>query len=137
MVELALYSSAFLLVLFGGLQLALILNAAMAVSQYSYSAARYAAVHEAGNSAATAKTDIQSNVTTPPTINDGGLTTACNGSTGITVTIPSTDTTLTSGHTVTVQVNYNTSVTKRKLPSPFFGSILPTCVSNTSTLMVE
>ncbi len=79
MVELGLYASAFLLVLLGGLQLALILNAAMAVSQYSYVAARYAAVHEAGNSAATAKSDIQTNVTAPPTINDGGLSTSGSG----------------------------------------------------------
>ncbi len=53
------------------------------------------------------------------------------------MTPQSGDTNLTSGHTVTVTASYNTAVSKNKLPSPFFGWIMPTCVSNTSTLMVE
>src|SRR5271170_1256694 len=49
--EFALLAGVLLLLVFGGLQMVLIFNAALSVSQYSYAAVRYAAVHGTGSSA--------------------------------------------------------------------------------------
>jgi Flp pilus assembly protein TadG len=68
MVEMAVSAGALLLLLFGGLQMAVILNAVLAVSQYSYAGARYAAVHGTGQTASSYGSTLQSNVTAPPTI---------------------------------------------------------------------
>ena len=43
-VEFALVASALILLVLGGVQLAMILNANLSVSQYSYAAARYASI---------------------------------------------------------------------------------------------
>ena len=51
MLEFALLAGVLLLLVFGGLQMALIFNAALSVSQYSYAAVRYAAVHGGGSPA--------------------------------------------------------------------------------------
>ena len=48
LLEFTLLASALLLLVFGGLQMALIFNTALSLSQYSYAAVRYAAVHGSG-----------------------------------------------------------------------------------------
>ena len=64
-VEFALIASALILLVLGGVQLAMILNAALAVSQYSYAGARYAAIHGTGQSASGYGATIKSSVAPP------------------------------------------------------------------------
>jgi len=137
LVELAVSASAFLLLLLGGIQLAVILNAALAVSQYSYSAARYASIHgtscaPSGCTASSYGSTIASNVTPAATIQGAGLSTptvSCTGCTGGNIT---------SGAQLTVTVTYDLSTGhKIGLPNPFFGYTFPTSISSTTSMMAE
>ena len=131
-VEWVLISTSVLLLIFGGLQLALILNAALAVSQYSYAGARYAAVHGDGATASTYGSTITSNVTASPTISGSSLTTTVSCVSGC------TGGTIATGAQLQVTVSYNLSTGGKLLfGSPFLGFTLPTSVSNTTYVMAE
>ncbi len=140
MVEFALLATALLVIVMGGLQLALILNAALAVSQYSYTAARYAAVHGTGSSASGYGSTIESNVSPSPTICTSGFS-GCSSGTGLGVpTVTSSDSSgnIVSGAQVTVTVTYNlSSGGKLIIPKSLLGFTLPTTITNSSSVMAE
>jgi Flp pilus assembly protein TadG len=152
MVETAIAISVVLLILFGGLQLALIFNAALAVSEYSYVSARYAAVHGTGSKCDTSyASTIEANVPTPPTICTSGFD-GCSGGAGLSISAiscttssGSSDSTITEGDQLTVTISYNLSTgNKLFLPSTFLGYSLPfistfstTPISNSTSVMVE
>jgi Flp pilus assembly protein TadG len=154
MVETTIAISVVLLILFGGLQLALIFNAALAVSEYSYVAARYAAVHGNGASCDSSYfATIQANVPTPPTICSSGYD-GCSGGSGLTIaSICCTanggtscgDSNISTGDQVTVTIHYNLSTgNKLFLPTnflgysmPFIGTFVSTPISNSTSVMVE
>ncbi|GEM_PF-6600785 len=152
MVETAIAIAVVLLILFGGLQLALIFNAALAVSEYSYVAARYAAVHGTGSNCDTSyNSTIEANVPTPPTICTSGFD-GCSGGSGLsisniacTTSTGSSDSTINSGDQLTVTISYNLyKGNKLFLPTDFLGYSLPfistfktTPISNSTSVMVE
>jgi Flp pilus assembly protein TadG len=134
-VEFVLISGAVLLLFFGALQMAILFNAALSVSQYAYAGARYAAIHGIGSTASAYGSTIKSNVTPPPTINDGCLSTPAVSSAD-----PSGK--ITSGAQLTVLITYSlvaskTCTSKVQLPASFFGFSLPTALSNSTSLMAE
>lgn len=139
-VEFALFASVLILLVLGGIQLAMILNAALAVSEYSYASARYAAVHGGGQTASSYGSTIKSNVAPPQTICTSGFS-SCTGGNGLsTPTVTSADPSgkITSGAQVTVSVTYNLSTGgKIALPNPFFGVTFPTSITNQTSLMAE
>ncbi len=153
MVETAIAISVVLLILFGALQLALIFNAALAISEYSYVAARYAAVHGSGStcSASGYGSTIQSNVPPPPTICSSGFD-GCGSGSGLTISSiscttsgGSSDGTINSGDQLTVQISYNLGDgNKIFLPTTFLGFSLPWIssmksnpITSSSSVMVE
>ena len=132
MVELVVCASAFLLLLLGGIQLAVVLNAALAVSQYAYAGARYASVHGSGQAFSSYGSTIAGNVPASATIQGAGLgtpTVTCTGCTGGNIV---------SGAQLTVSVTYNlTTGHKIGVPNPFFGYTFPTSITNTTSMMAE
>lgn len=139
-IEFALFASALILLVLGGVQLAIILNAALSVSEYSYAAARYAAVHGTNQVASSYGSTIKSNVAPPQTICTSGFAN-CSGGTGLSVpTVSSADPSgkIISGSQVSVSVTYNMSTGgKIALPNPFFGVTIPTSFTNQTSLMAE
>ena len=122
--------------------MALIANAALAVSQYSYAAARYTAVHGAGNSASSYGSTLKSNVGPPPTICTSGFAGCGSGaglsSPSVTCTSGCTGGNLASGAQFSVTVTYNLSTGgKIDLPNPFFGFTFPTTLSSSTAMMAE
>jgi TadE-like protein len=149
MVETVIVISVILLILFGAIQLALIFNAALAVSEYSYTTARYAAVHGTGStcSAAGYGATLKSSVSPPPTICSSGFS-GCSGSAtplsiasvSCTTSAGSSDGTINQGDQITVQISYNlTTGNKIFFPSNFLGFRMgfPTSLSNSSSVMAE
>jgi hypothetical protein len=151
-IEIAIAISVILLILFGALQLALIFNAALAISEYSYVAARYAAVHGTGSSCSTSyASTIKSNVPPPPTICSSGFS-GCSGGSGLSISSiscttsgGSSDGTINSGDQLTLQISYNlSSGGKLFLPTTFLGYSLPWIgsmksnpITSSSSVMVE
>ncbi len=143
--EFALLASALLLLVFGGLQMALIFNTALSLSQYSYAAVRYAAVHGSGSSASsygntllpTLPASCSATCTAPvspsPTICDSGLNRPV-----VTSADPSGN--IVSGSQITVTVTYSLlTCGKLFLPASFLGFslLLPTSLTNSSSEMAE
>lgn len=125
MVEFAFVLTVALFVLVLGIQFALIGQAALAVTQLSYTVARYASVNPSYT-----QSDINNYWPTvvSPTINDSSkltvtLQTACASPNPF-------------GTPVTVSVNYNLSG-KIFLPNPFLGVKLPAAVSSVQTAFCE
>ena len=131
-VEWILISTSVLLLIFGGLQLAVILNAALAVSEYSYAGARYAAVHGSGSAASSYGSTISSSVNPSPTIAGSSLSTTVSCISGC------TGGNIASGAQLQVTVTYNLSTGGKLLfGSSFLGFTLPTSVSNATFIMAE
>lgn len=144
-VEFTLLAGVLLLLLFGGLQMALIFNTALSVNQYSYAAVRYAAVHGSGAAASTYGNTLL------PTV-PGSCSAACTGPISPSPTIcdsglsrpvvSSADSSgnIVAGSEVTVTVTYNLSTCgKIFLPVSFLGFSLPwpTSLTNSSSEMAE
>jgi Flp pilus assembly protein TadG len=134
-VEFILISSAVLLLLFGALQMALILNAVLSVNQLSYAGARYASIHAGMQSA-----DVASYMTStlaPRTIDESGgadiTVSLLNAPGGSTLSaVPA------KGNPVTVQVTYDLKAgNKIVLPASFLPVSFSTHYSNSSSMMVE
>jgi Flp pilus assembly protein TadG len=139
-VEFALIASALILLTLGGVQLALIYNAALAVSQYSYAAARYASIHGTGQPASGYGSTLKSSVAPPPTICSSGFSGCASGAGLGTPTVTSSDASgnIVSGAELTVTVTYNLSTGgKIALRNPFFGVTFPTSLSNSTSMMAE
>jgi len=139
--EFVLMGTALLLLVFGGLQMALILNAAVAVSEYSYVAARYAAIHGGGQPYSSYGSTIKTAVAPPVTICTSGFS-GCASGTGLApLTVTCTGCTggnIVSGAQIAVRVTYNLSTSNKIfLPTSFFGFALPTSIMNTSSVMAE
>jgi Flp pilus assembly protein TadG len=141
LVEFALLSVALLLLVLGGLQLALILNAALAVSEYSYAGARYAAVHGGGLTASSYGSTIKANVGPSPTICTSGFSGCPTTGSGLSVpSVTSSDASgkIVSGAQVSVTVTYDlSSGGKLVLPTSFLGFTLPTSITNSTSVMAE
>jgi hypothetical protein len=134
-VEFVVISGAVLLLVFGALQMALVLNAVLSVNQLSYAGVRYASFH-AGMKNTDVANYMKSNLS-PPTIaeNNGADITISllNIPGGSTLsTVPS------AGNPVTVQVTYDLKAGhKIVLPASFLPVSFRTLYSNTSSMMVE
>jgi hypothetical protein len=130
MVEFALLSGLVAIVLLVGVQIALIGNAALSVSQLSYMGARYASVHP---SAPSDQVIGYMQSVASPTITGGTSTTQ-----PLTITIsPCAAAPNTLGSPVTVTVQYSLA-SKIFLPNPFMGVItFPANVSATQTAFCE
>jgi Flp pilus assembly protein TadG len=127
LVEFALSLTVFSMLLFGTMQLAVIGNAALALSQLSYAGARYAAVNPSLTQGAIASY-MKSNAA--PTIRE-------NNGANLTITVSPNTTPRPFGTAVTISVSYNLS-SKLFLPNPFMGISFPTTLSNfTNTMMSE
>jgi Flp pilus assembly protein TadG len=123
MVEFALISTVALFVLLVGIQLAIIGQKALSVSQLAYQGARYAAVN-----ATTAGSDIVTYLEgiAPPALSVTGLSITVNPS-----TVPRA-----FSSTVSVTVSYDLR-SSLVLPNPFLGISFPTSLSATETAMSE
>ncbi len=134
MVEFALLASVLLFVAIGAIQMALIFNAVLSVSQLSYAGARYASVN-AGMSSSSVASYMKTIAS--PTINESSganITVNLLNSAGGTISaVPS------SGTQFAVQVSYNLSVNKVFLPATFLGFSLhlPTSYANQTSVMAE
>jgi hypothetical protein len=138
MVEFALLASVLLFVAIGAIQMALIFNAVLSVSQLSYAGARYASVNAgmtSSNVASYMKTTLAS-----PTINESSganiTVTLCAAGGSTCTSIPAVPS---SGTQFGVQVSYNLSANKVFLPATFFGFSLhlPTSFTNQTAVMAE
>lgn len=138
MIEFALLASVLLFLAIGAIQLALIFNAALSVSQLSYAGARYASVN-AGMTSTNVASYMKSNLASP-TINESSganITVTLLNSSGSTISsVPA------SGNQFSVQVTYNLTASpnpKVFLPATFLGYSLhlPTSVTNTTAVMAE
>lgn len=137
MVEFALIASVALVVLLVGIQFALIGQAALAVSQGSYYAARYAAVHNDVAPGCTSNCDITSQVSAQmsPTITvpSGALQVALSD---VNIADPTCGPPRTFGCKIQVVVAYDAS-SKVVLRNPFFGISFPTQLNSTTQMMTE
>jgi TadE-like protein len=134
--EFALMAAAFMLLILGGLQMALIVNAALAVNEYSYAAARWVAVNGCSSPPCTCNTGLapsQIEVPPSPTIAGSGLSItslSCLTASG------STDADLNTGDQIKLGVSY-TLGNKIFLPRSFLGFALPTSLTNSTSIMVQ
>jgi Flp pilus assembly protein TadG len=133
MVEFAMIATVALIVLLVGIQFALIGQAALAVSQASYYAARYAAVQTSVNSSSALQTAVQNNFS--PTI------TSPSGALNVIMATNGTDPNCTAsprnfGCQITVSVTYN-ATSKIVLRNPFFGIPFPNSLSSTTQMLTE
>jgi Flp pilus assembly protein TadG len=124
MVEFAMISTVAMFVLLVGVQLAIIGQAALAVSQLAYQGARYASVNPT-LAQASIVTYMQS--IAPSNINN-------NANLSITVNPPTAPRTPASAVTVTVSYQIGNSLA---LPNPFLGVTFPTSLSAAQTAMSE
>ncbi len=127
MAEFALIMPLALIVLLVGIQLALIGQAAVAVSQLAYTGARYASVHPS-YSLGQVQTFMQS-VGSPTLMSNGGA--------DLNVTMaPCAAPPNTFGSQVQLTLTYNLS-SKLFLPNPLFGITFPATVTETQTAFCE
>jgi len=137
MVEFALISTVAMMVMFVGIQFALIGQAALAVSQGASALARYAAVNPGAlgtNGTVTLNTAAQQLLSSSILTNGGAdLTTTIASYTGT-----STTTTSTPAYTDRVVITLSYSATSKiALPNPFFGIQFPTSLSASDSQMYE
>lgn len=131
MVEFALIASIALIVLLVGIQFAIIGQAALAVSQGSYYAARYAAVQTdttSGNIQSRVSSQFSPTITSPSGALTVGMTTNA--------TDPSCGPPRVFGCTIQVQVGYN-ATSKIVLGNSFFGVSFPRQLNSTTQMMTE
>ena len=140
MVEFALISTVAMMVMFVGIQFALIGQAALAVSQGSSALARYAAVNP--GALGTNGTVTLTSGSAPYNLLSSSILTGTNNS-DLTVTIASytgttTNTTTTPGYTdrVVITLSYN-AAGKIALPNPFFGIQFPSTLAASDSQMYE
>lgn len=114
LVEFAISVTALLLLFLAGVQFAIIVNAALSVSELAYAGARYAAINKTADSAAVASY-VQSIAS--PTINENS---GANLSVSVSPAAPRT-----TGTPVSVSITYNLN-SKLFLPTSFLGVNLPT-----------
>ena len=140
MVEFALISTVAMMVMFVGIQFALIGQAALAVSQGSSALARYAAVNP--GALGTNGTVTVTTGSAPAQLLSSSILTGTNNS-DLTVTIASytgttTTTTSSPGYTdrVLITVSYS-AAGKIALPNPFFGIHFPTTLASSDSQMYE
>lgn len=138
-VEFAIISGVALIVLLVGIQFALIGQCALAVTQLSYTAARYASVHPTQTlSDTTLQTYIQNAAS--PTLLNNGIDFGGTGKGDLSIFIPSTGkacpSTNSFGAPVTIEVQYDLS-SKIFLPNPFLGIPFPTTVQSIQTAFCE
>ncbi len=126
LVEFAVYLGAFMMLMIGAVQLALIGNAALAVSQLAYAGARYAAVNPSFDS--TAITSYVKSIA-PTTVNE-------NQGSDLTVSVTPATVPRSFGTQVSVSISYNLN-SKLLLPNPFMGITLPTSLSNIANTMMS
>jgi len=137
MVEFALISTVAMMVMFVGIQFALIGQAALAVSQGASALARYAAVNPGAlgtNGTVTLPTAAQQLLSSSILTNGGAdLTTTIASYTGTT-----TNTTATPGYTdrVVITLSYS-AASKIALPNPFFGIQFPSTLAASDSQMYE
>ena len=113
-------------ILLVAVQVAIIANASLAVSQLVSQGARYAAVNPTYTSSAIS-TYVKSAASAAINENNGGH---------LTVTVNPTTAPRTSGSSVSITLSYN-AASKIVLPNPFFGISFPTTLSATETAMSE
>jgi len=126
LVEFALSVTALLVLMLASLQLALIGNAALAVSQLAYAGARYAAINPSYNSAAVSTYMLS---IAPSTINE-------NSGADLTISVSPASVPRSFGSQLTVSVTYNLT-SKLFLPTSFMGISFPTTLSNISNTMLS
>ena len=130
MVEFALIATIALIVLMAGIQFAIIGQAALAVSQASYVAARSAAVNTSvtnANISSLVSNQLSPTITAPANALTVNMTTA-----GDATCIP----TRTFGCQVSVTITYD-ATSKLALPNPFLGISFPTTLTSTQKMMTE
>lgn len=135
-VEFAIISGVAIILLVVGIQFALIGQCALAVTQLSYTAARYASVHPATVQTASDMNSYILQVASPTLLNNG-----VNGTNSdLQVTIPPNKQlcpqTNPFGQPATIQVTYQLT-SKIFLPNPFLGISFPTQVQSTQTAFCE
>jgi Flp pilus assembly protein TadG len=117
MVEFALISVIAAFVLFGSIQLSLLGQVSLALSQAAYRGSRYAAINPSADQSAVAS--YVKSIAAPTLLSNSGN--------DLTVTLtPNAPRTI--GTSVTVSLSYNLQ-SKIFLPNPFFGVRLPTSLS--------
>ncbi len=126
MVEFALVSTIAMFILVVGAQVAIIANAALAVSQLVSQGTRYAAVNPTYTSD-TISSYVKGAASNAINENNGGH---------LTVTVNPTTAPRTTGTSVSITLSYN-AAGKIVLPNPFFGISFPTTLSATETAMSE
>jgi Flp pilus assembly protein TadG len=137
MVEFALISTVAMMVMFVGIQFALIGQAALAVSQGASALARYAAVNPGslGTNGTVTLPTAASQLLSSSILTNGGadLTTTIASYTGTTTT-----TTSTPGYTdrVVITLSYS-AASKIALPNPFFGIHFPSTLAASDSQMYE
>jgi hypothetical protein len=123
-----------MIVLFVGVQFAMIGRTALALGQMTYQGARYAAVHpDCGNTACTI---------TSPTIRNFmlqvGWPTFTNNSANLVVTVsPDIPPSHTFGQAVTVTSSFTLPPSVLVLPNPFLGIPFPATLTSSQTAMSE
>jgi len=130
MVEFALIATIALIVLMAGIQFAIIGQAALAVSQASYVAARSAAVNTSvtnANISSLVSNQLSPTITAPANALTVNMTTA-----GDATCVP----TRTFGCQVSVTITYD-ATSKLALPNPFLGISFPTTLTSTQKMMTE
>ncbi len=133
-VEFAIISGVAIILLVVGIQFALIGQCALAVTQLSYTAARYASVHPDTVTSVSDMSGYILQVASPTLLNDG----VNQGTDGLTVTMPkgSCPTPNSFGQPVEITVTYQL-VSKIFLPNPFLGISFPSQVQSTQTAFCE
>jgi Flp pilus assembly protein TadG len=120
MVEFAMVMTLALIILLVSIQMAMIGQAALAVSQLAWHGARYAAIHTTETSSEVSAYMISK---ASPTLKSSDLTITVSGA-------------RTFGLPVTVDVNYNPT-SNIVLPNPFLGITFPTSLTSQQTAMSE
>lgn len=126
MVEFAMVMTVALFVLLVSIQLALIGQAALALSQAAWHGARYAAVNPTLDEGAVRSYMIAH--ASPTITSDGGS--------NLTITLNPAAAPRTFGQPVTVNVSYN-ATPQIVLPNPFLGITFPTTLTSQQTAMSE
>ncbi len=130
MVEFALIATIALIVLMAGIQFAIIGQAALAVSQASYVAARSATINTSvtnANISSIVSNQFSPTITAPANALTINMVTA-----GDATCVPNR----TLGCQVTVTVTYN-ATSKLALPNPFLGISFPTTLTSSESMMTQ
>jgi Flp pilus assembly protein TadG len=126
LIEFALSLTVFIVLLFGIIQLAIIGNSALAVSQLAYAGVRYAAINPSKSS----DLIISYMKSIAP------VTIAENNCADLSISLSPSVAPRTFGTTVSVSITYSLS-NKLLLPSPFLGISFPTSLTNIQNTMMS